>query len=57
MRKQVQQTAEATIAKLSHDGRGIAHINGKITFIEGALPGEEVSFVYTQRRSKYDEGK
>ena len=45
------------IESLSHDGRGIAHINGKTTFIEGALPGEEVLFQYTKQRGKFDEAK
>lgn len=45
----------ATISHLSHDGRGIAHVDGKITFIFGALPGEEVLFSYSARRSKFDE--
>lgn len=46
----------ATIESLSHEGRGIAHINGKTTFISGALPNEEVMFKYSSRRSKLDEG-
>lgn len=45
------------ITALTHDGRGIAHIDGKTVFIEGALPGEEVVFTYTSRRGKYDEGR
>jgi 23S rRNA (uracil1939-C5)-methyltransferase len=49
------QTAEITA--LSHDGRGIASINGKVTFIENALPGERVKFTYTSQRNKYDEGR
>jgi 23S rRNA (uracil1939-C5)-methyltransferase len=47
---------EAHVEGLSHEGRGIAHVNDKIVFIDGALPGEHVRFRYTRRRSKRDEG-
>lgn len=47
----------ATIEKFSHDGRGIARIDGKTTFIEGALPTERVLFQYTRRKADFDEGK
>ena len=47
----------AKIESLSHDGQGVAHINGKATFIESALPGEEVMFVYRKRHSRYDIGE
>jgi 23S rRNA (uracil1939-C5)-methyltransferase len=46
----------AIIESLSHEGRGIAHVNNKITFIENALPGEEVKFIYTKRHSRFDTG-
>ncbi|STY29384.1 23S rRNA (uracil-5-)-methyltransferase RumA [Legionella wadsworthii] len=46
----------AQIENLSHDGKGIARINGKATFIEGALPGEHVEFLYTRRKKDFDEG-
>ncbi|MHB8424104.1 MAG: 23S rRNA (uracil(1939)-C(5))-methyltransferase RlmD [Gammaproteobacteria bacterium] len=42
---------------LSHDGRGIARLDGKTVFIEGALPGEEISFRYLRRRRAYDEAQ
>jgi 23S rRNA (uracil1939-C5)-methyltransferase len=32
----------ATIESLEHEGRGVAHVEGKTIFIEGALPGERV---------------
>ena len=46
----------ASIESLSHEGRGVAHVEGKTTFIRNALPGEEVLFKYKNRRSKMDEG-
>ena len=48
---------KATIASLTHDGRGVAHIEGKAVFIDAALPGEEVEFLYTEIRRDYAEGK
>ena len=50
-------TYTASIEKFSHDGRGIARIEGKTTFIEGALPGETVQFTYTRRKADFDEGQ
>jgi 23S rRNA (uracil1939-C5)-methyltransferase len=50
------EPVRARIDSLSHDGRGVAHVDGKATFIEGALPGEEVLFVYRMQRKRYDEG-
>jgi len=46
----------AHIESLDHDGRGVARIDGKATFIEGALPGEEITFHYLSQRKSYDEG-
>ncbi|MBM7334202.1 MAG: 23S rRNA (uracil(1939)-C(5))-methyltransferase RlmD [Alcanivorax sp.] len=47
----------ATIESLSHDGRGIARLDGKTTFVDNALPGEQVLFQYTYMRRKFDEGR
>lgn len=44
-----------SIAGLSHEGRGIAHVDGKVAFVEGALPGEKVTATYVRRRSQLDE--
>ncbi len=51
-----KEPVDARIEGLSHEGRGIAHVNDKIVFIDGALPGEHVRFRYTRRRSQRDEG-
>jgi 23S rRNA (uracil1939-C5)-methyltransferase len=45
------------IEKLSHEGRGIAHLEGKVVFVDEALPGEQVSAVYTQKRESFDQAK
>ena len=46
-----------TIESLGHDGRGVTHLDGKAVFIDGALPGEVVSFEYLSSRRKFDEGR
>lgn len=43
-----------TIESLDHEGRGIAHLDGKVVFIEGALPGERVAFQRLRSKPKYD---
>jgi 23S rRNA (uracil1939-C5)-methyltransferase len=45
------------IKSLSHDGRGVASVAGKTTFIEGALAGETVAYQFTHRHKRYDEAR
>ena len=47
----------ADVVDLAHDGRGIAHVDGKATFIEDALPGERVEWRRTKRGRNFDEGR
>ena len=54
MKKPNEQTA--VIDSLSHDGRGIARINGKTVFIDGAMAEETVRFRYLKRHRRFDEG-
>ena len=49
--------SDVTIESLGHDGRGVTHLDGKAVFIDGALPGEVVSFEYLTSRKKFDEGR
>ncbi|MDF1589042.1 MAG: 23S rRNA (uracil(1939)-C(5))-methyltransferase RlmD [Gammaproteobacteria bacterium] len=52
-----QDPIDVTIESLGHDGRGIARIDGKILFVDGALAGETVTALYTKKHSKFDEAK
>lgn len=54
-RKLPKVTEPTTIQSLNHEGRGVSRVNGKVTFIGGALPNESVMYHYTQCRSKFDE--
>ncbi len=54
-RKLPQEPVSAKIESLSHEGRGIARVEGKTVFVNGALPGEEALFQYKKKRPKYDE--
>lgn len=42
------------IESLDQDGRGIARVDGKAVFVEGALPGEAVTLVTLRRKPTYD---
>ena len=49
--------ASIEVEALVHDGRCVAHRNGKAVFIDGALPGETVGFEYLATHRKFDEGR
>jgi 23S rRNA (uracil1939-C5)-methyltransferase len=48
---------EADVVDLDHDGRGVARVEGKAVFIEGALPGERVRFRILKRRRQFDDAQ
>ena len=52
-----QEPVTTTIETLSHDGRGITHINGKTVFVVGGLPGETLQFEYLRQRGSFDEAR
>jgi 23S rRNA (uracil1939-C5)-methyltransferase len=43
-----------TIESLDHEGRGIAHTDGKVIFIEGALTGERVTYSSYRKKNNYE---
>lgn len=50
-------TTSAYVESLTHEGHGVAHVEGKAVFIEGALPGETVLYQTLNRGKHYDLGK
>jgi 23S rRNA (uracil1939-C5)-methyltransferase len=51
------EAVELTISGMSHEGRGVSHIEGKVAFVDGALPTETVSATYVRNRSQFSELK
>ncbi|MBL8437090.1 MAG: TRAM domain-containing protein, partial [Zoogloeaceae bacterium] len=47
----------ALVESLDHDGRGVAHVEGKTVFIDGALPGEQVEYSVYRKRPTYDQAQ
>lgn len=45
------------ITSLSHDGRGVAHEEGKAVFVAGSLPGERVKLGRRRRHRSFDEAE
>ncbi len=43
------------IASLDHEAQGIARHEGKVVFVEGALPGETVRARITRRKTQFDQ--
>ena len=46
----------AQIESLDHEGHGVAHVDGKVVFIDGAITGETVAFTKRRGRGNYDVG-
>jgi 23S rRNA (uracil1939-C5)-methyltransferase len=42
-----------SIESLDQEGRGVAHVGGKAVFVEGALPGEEVTALVLREKPNY----
>lgn len=47
----------ALIESLDNEGRGVAHVDGKAIFIEGALPAELVEYSSYRRKPTYEQAQ
>lgn len=56
-KKKPREFPRVTITDLTHDGRGVARLNGKAVFVHGGLPGEAVVVRMYKRNRRYDEGE
>ena len=54
-RRQLSEPCVVHIEAMSHEGRGIAHINGKTVFVFGALKDEKVRIQIRKTTRNYDE--
>jgi 23S rRNA (uracil1939-C5)-methyltransferase len=45
--------ADVVIESLDQEGRGVAHVDGKATFVEGALPGERIDAVLVRDKPSF----
>ncbi len=54
-RKPLPEPVRVAIEALGHDGRGIARVDGKAVFVDGALTGEEVVVRYVKQHRNFDE--
>lgn len=50
-------TLTLNIESLDLEGRGIARNNGKVVFIDGALPGEQVLATIVRRKTSFDKAR
>lgn len=57
MARKRREPETARIDSATHDGRGIAALDGKKVFVAGALPGETVEFIRRKSRRNFDEAE
>ncbi len=57
MARKKREPETAAVTSMTHDGRGIAAVEGKKVFVVGALAGETVRFLRRKRRRNFDEAE
>jgi 23S rRNA (uracil1939-C5)-methyltransferase len=51
-----QDGGEALVESIDHEGIGVAHVDGKVAFLEGGITGERVAFTRRRSRGNFDLG-
>ncbi len=57
LKKEGAPADEAFIESIDHEGVGVAHVDGKVTFIDGGVTGERVRFTRRRSRGNFDLGE
>jgi 23S rRNA (uracil1939-C5)-methyltransferase len=57
MAREASAVVQASVVDLAQDGRGVAKLDGKTVFVDGALKGEVVELRIVKRRRQYDEAE
>lgn len=54
MNSPAQELPAARVESLDHEGRGVAHVDGKAVFIQGALPRELVQYQPSRKKKNFE---
>ena len=54
MSNPLPQALTARVESLDHEGRGVAHVDGKAVFIQGALPRELVEYQPSRKKKNFE---
>jgi len=53
----MKRICELDIEDLAYNGRAVAYIDGKVTFVNGGLPGEKVEAKIIKSKRSYNQAK
>lgn len=51
-----KDSGEALVESIDHEGIGVAHVDGKVVFLDGGVTGERVRFTRRRSRGNFDLG-
>ncbi len=52
----MSEAPEALIESIDHEGIGVAHVDGKVVFLDGGVTGERVKYMRRRSRGNFDVG-